>query len=308
MLQSKLKQIYDFTSFVVPEELAINQVKIGQLVDEALSFLSKKHVTWMEADGPVAAEDIVTVRIDSNNAEISRDSMQISVGIGFNKAVEEHVRGLKKGEIVTRNINDTPAKIQVLSIKRKSVPSLTDAFIRGLNMDNIHTITDYKAHLHNEFSEQMKKQHVFKIAQVWIKEGIEKSEFEISEQDIASKFEKVKEMAAKEHLSYEAYIQNYASMDLKNPTVEESEAYMAKSLVRGIKENLLGQYFASGDDPQFSEACYEEELKELSNRENKPIAILRETYSYQDYLQQKYTMSYYNHVLDLSRARIGLTT
>ena len=306
MLKSKLKRIYDFASFVVPEELAIRPEKIERSVEDAVSFLSKKHAAFVESDGPVAAGDVVTVNIEKGGEPLP-DPIQVTVGIGFNKAVEESVLGLKKAETGTMNLNGVPTPFEIARIRRRELPEITDAFIEGLNLENVHTISDYKAKLRDEFSEQSKNQNVYKIAQAWIKEGIEKSEFDISDEDVESKVESVKRMAAGENKSYEDYVRNYASLDLENPTAEESEAYMRGSLIRGIKEAVLGESFASGDGGGFDRTSYANETKELAARQNLSVEQIEASYSFEDYLQQAYKIYYYNHILDMCKDRIGLS-
>lgn len=306
MLKSKLLKKYDFTTFIIPEELSIQHDKIELQVEDAISFLAKKHVTLIESGDPIAPGDIVTVDIESDNTKINQNNVQISVGIGFKKLIEDQVVGMRKGEVKTISIDGDSAALKVVSIKRRIVPEVTDALIDRLNIEHVHTINDYKAHLYNEFSVQLKKQNVFKIAQAWIKEGIAESEFDISEEDIESKLQNVRKYAARENSSYEDYIIAYASVDLTNPTLEESEANIRKSLIRGIQETLLGQSFDSKEGNEFNQQTYENELKELASKEGESIEKLKGNYSFDDYLQQKYTLYYYNYVLDLCRQKIEL--
>lgn len=306
LLKSKLINRYDFTTFVIPEELAIKEDKIEKQVEETFSFVAKKHVTLVETDDVIVAGDIVSVNIESANTKLNQNSVQVSVGIGFNKHIEEQVLGMKRGEVKTISLNGDSAELKVLSTKRRIVPEVTDEFIEGLDIENVHTIAEYRAHLHDEFAEQLKKQNVYKIAQAWIKEGVERSEFDIHEDDVNNKIEKMKKSVVEANSTYEDYVKAYASVDLKNPTFEESEAYIRKSLVRSIKELLLGQSFDSKEGHEYNQESYEKQLEEMANKENEPVATLKEKYSYEDYLQQSYTMLYYNTVLDMCKKRIKL--
>ena len=305
LLKSKLMKRYDFTTFIIPEELSIQHDNIEKQVEDAVSFVAKKHVTLIESGDSIAPGDIVTVDIESDNTNLNKSNVQVSVGIGFNKLIEDHVVGMKKGEVTTISIDGDSAAIKVVNTKRRIVPEVTDEFIDGLSIEHVHTIKDYEAHLYNEFSAQLKKQNVYKIAQAWIKEGIDNSEFEISEEDIANKLQSVKEMAAREDSRYEDYIIKYASVDLEDPTVEESEAYIRKSLIRGIQETLLGQSF-DAEGSEFNQESYENEIKDIASKQGQPVEKLKESYSFEDYHQHQYKLYYYNYVLDLCKKRIEL--
>ena len=306
MLKSKLLNRYDFTTFIIPKELSIQHEKIESQVEDAISFVAKKHVTLRESIDPIASGDIVTIDIESDNNNLNKSNVQVSVGIGFNKRIEDHVVGMKKGEVKTISIDGVSAALKVVSAKRKFVPEVTDEFIDGLNIEHVHTIKEYKAHLYHDFSEQLKKQNVFKIAQAWIKEGVDGSEFDMSEEDIANKLQNVREYAARENSSYENYIKSYASVELENPSVEESEAYVRKSLTRGIQEILLGQSFDSKEGNEFNLETYENDIIEIASKEDQPVEELKKNYTFEDYLQQQYKMYYYNYVLDLCKKRIEL--
>ena len=306
LLKSKLLNRYDFTTFIIPKELSIQHEKIESQVEDAISFVAKKHVTLRESIDPIASGDIVTIDIESDNNNLNKSNVQVSVGIGFNKRIEDHVVGMKKGEVKTISIDGVSAALKVVSAKRKFVPEVTDEFIDGLNIEHVHTIKEYKAHLYHDFSEQLKKQNVFKIAQAWIKEGVDGSEFDMSEEDIANKLQNVREYAARENSSYENYIKSYASVELENPSVEESEAYVRKSLTRGIQEILLGQSFDSKEGNEFNLETYENDIIEIASKEDQPVEELKKNYTFEDYLQQQYKMYYYNYVLDLCKKRIEL--
>ncbi|MDQ0169404.1 hypothetical protein [Paenibacillus tundrae] len=306
MLKSKLLNRYDFSTFIIPEELSIQHEKIESQVEDAISFVAKKHVVLIESSDPIVSGDIVTVDIESDNTDLNKSNVQVSVGIGFNKRIEEHVVGMKIGEVKRISIDGEETTLKVVNAQRKIVPEVTDEFIEGLNIEHVHTIKEYKAHLYHDFSEQLKKQNVFKIAQAWIKAGIDGSEFDMSEEDIAHKLQNVREHAARENSSYEDYIVKYASVELENPSLEESEAYVRKSLTRGIQEMLLGQSFDATGANEFNLETYEKDIKEMANKADQPVEELKKSYSFEDYLQQQYKMHYYNYVLNLCKKRIEL--
>lgn len=170
------------------EKVDISQFQKRFVVDEkaiqtAMNRLVNKHISWSEGEAAKAG-DVVTCSMESSLEKFNRQNMQLTLGIGlFDKEVEAALVGVKAGDRVSLLKGGEKVEIQVLSVRNKHVPQLTDEMVQELALPEVDTVEGYRQHLVEAQKEEQYNDDSYEAYRYVIKTVLERSDIIIREAD-----------------------------------------------------------------------------------------------------------------------------
>lgn len=170
------------------EKVDISQFQKRFVVDEkviqtALNRLVNKHISWSEGEAAKAG-DVVTCSMESNLEKFNRQNMQLTLGIGlFDKEVEKALVGAKAGEKIDLLKDGEKVEIQVLSVRNKYVPQLTDEMVQELALPGVDTVEGYRQHLVEAQKKEQYNDDSYEAYRYVIRTVLERSDIVIKEAD-----------------------------------------------------------------------------------------------------------------------------
>lgn len=291
MLKSVLKQIYDFNNVVVPEEL-LNIEITREEIKNALDRLAEKYLSITEVYDGIVPGDIIAVDLKSNISKYNNKT-QISEGLGyFNKKLEDNLIGMKKGDIKTINIDENSIDTKIISVKRRIIPKISDELVKKEKIDDVNTIEEYEKYIYDEYAARYKNKRMNEVIEKIKEELLNKSEFELDDEDINSACSEMKKQneieAEKLNISFEEEEQEIASEYIENPTIEESEKFLYDLNITTVKTIAMGASFAKKFGIELDRNTYEKEMKSRAEREKTTIEYQKQAIPYFSYLEMKY--------------------
>ena len=292
MFKSEIKKIYDFNKVIIPEELL--NIKIGkEVVINVVARLARKYLTIEEVYDGIVQGDVIAVSLESNIPGYNKNA-QISVGRGiYNKEFENDLIGMKKGDSKDICMRGTPVTTKIISVKRRMIPAVTDEMVKKENVKGVCTVEEYKKYIYDDTLIKLKNRKMSEILDITKEEIINKSEFQLADDDInyMQNIAKVQleKRAQENNLSYEEFLKEMISQFLENPTAEESKKYIADACLRRLKMLVIGTYFAKKRGISLNQETYEKDMKARADREKTSIEIMKDEIPYPAYLEIKYT-------------------
>lgn len=292
MLKSEIKKIYDFNKVIIPEELLNIEIS-NKVIMNVVDRLAKKYLTIEEVYDGIVQGDVINVSLESNIPQYNENA-QISVGREiYKKEFEDELIGMKKGDFKDICLEGNHVTTKIVSVKRRMIPAIADEMVRKENIEGVYTVEKYKKYIYDETLAKLKEGKMRGILQITKEEIINKSEFELNDDDInyIQNIAKIQlgKRAQEENMSYEEYIKEMMSHVLENPTEEEIKKYMADAYLRKLKILIIGMYFAEKRGIKLNQETYEKDMKARADREKTSIEDMREDIPYTDYLEIKYT-------------------
>ena len=135
---------------MLPDRQEIRELARKNVVKDHLILVPLK-------DGEAAKTgDTLTLCTQSSLPKFNKDQVTVSIGRGlYNKALEEALVGLKKGETCHVTVKDQPVSATILGIKRKAAPEPTDEMAAELHQKDfdgkeLTTLAEYEDYLIKE--------------------------------------------------------------------------------------------------------------------------------------------------------------
>ena len=164
-----IKKLYDYREVTVPEALLQAEVTREEM-DAELALAAARFTAIASVDGPVAAGDVVALEYTDDKG---LHRIYANVGKGFDD-MEDRLPGLSLGEkVALRNVEAT-----IVSVKRPTVPALTDAHVQQLGIEGVATTAQLEDHLFLKLAELQRKRKFRGIMGIVSKAIMEKTEFE----------------------------------------------------------------------------------------------------------------------------------
>ena len=144
-----IKKLYDYREVTVPAALLQAEVTREEM-DAELALAAARFTAIASVDGPVAAGDVVALEYTDDKG---LHRIYANVGKGFDD-LEDSLPGLSLGDKVQlRN-----AEATIVSVKRPTVPALTDAHVQQLSIEGVATTAQLEDHLFlNEYEKRSLK-------------------------------------------------------------------------------------------------------------------------------------------------------
>lgn len=177
MGETIIKSLYDFRKVQVPQKLLELEVS-EEAVARELAATAERFLTIETVTDGIRAGDIVQIQFPGEEAG-QMQIMQINMGLGFaGKALEDGLLGLRRGDEKVLPVENRRIPVQVVSVKRRKVPELTDELIGRLGLENIKTVVQYREYTVGRIAQRAAQGKSRALCDFAIKSVLEHSEFE----------------------------------------------------------------------------------------------------------------------------------
>lgn len=228
------------------------------------------------------------VHFDGGKAE----NYSLEIGSGqFIPGFEDQMVGMKKGEEKDINVKfpddyhaenlkgkDSVFHIVLHELKEKKVPVLDEEFIKGLEIENVKTVDEYKKFVKESLKKDREEAADNKLADDIITLAVTNATVEIPEGLVVSaqnrQFKQIENQAKAYGLPVETLLQYYGITDKQSyldaikPNCEAS-----------VKQELVYAEIAKQEKLKVSEKDYNNELQTIANETEKPIEDLKKVYT-----------------------------
>lgn len=293
MSKPEIMEMFDFKNVSIPDKLLEIKVPAAP-VDQALHQVAKRYLTISQTEGPIQNGDIAIVAMQSEDAAWQREGEHINVGLGFSEPIlEESLLGMHAGEKKSLSIRSAYVTIQIRSIRRLTIPALTDAHVQALVLDGVNTIEEYRAHITAKLLERAKQEKLNALVPYVIKQVAEHSRFQIPEDALQTQYDNllcsIRQFARVDEQTPEAeYLPGFCSKQFhKNvKTVEEAKGALRELALEQVKQSAMALRFVEEAGKTFDQSTYEEYLADFSKTVGEPVDTLREAVPYEVYLEK----------------------
>lgn len=243
-----IKQLYDFRQVTVPAALLQAEVT-RQEMDAELALVAARFTAIVAVDGPVAAGDVVALEY-ADDKGLHR--IYANVGKGFDD-VEDRLPGLSVGD----RVQLCNAEATIVSVKRPTVPTLTEAHARQLEIEGVTSLAALEEHLFGKLAQLQRKRKFRGIMGIVSKAMLENTEFEDLEQHPWYQalhevmMGRVAGFAAQNGLSTDQALP--AALRMEGKSLEECRQALKNMCLERAKQAALGQALAGMNGVQISQ-------------------------------------------------------
>lgn len=292
MEDEKVLELYDFRRVPVPDKLLEIKVSREEL-DRQVWDIAKRALTIGRAADGARAGDLVLVQLCSGNAD--EEQVQVNLGTGFwNPFLEETLPGMKIGEAKEIVGTEGTQTVTVTDIKRREFPEITDELVCAQGIPSVDTVAKYRDFVKDRIASGLKRRKMQAISGVVIREVIQKSRFGDLTQETERMYEdtrkNMRKTARAKGVSYKELLAGYFPEKIKS--TEERERKLKEMCLQQIYEEFLGRGLAAQTGVSYSEADYEEEMRQLAESLQCTVAEMKAKRDYETYLSYAYKEYY----------------
>lgn len=161
------------------------------MLDKELEIILKKN-KLVEAVNQIEKNDLVTVNLISDNKKFNQRKLKLVVGSNyFSETLEERLIGLSVNDEKSYIIDNDKVMVEIIDIKRNSLPKLTDEIIKNENIPGVETIADYKKLFYDDSKANYITSEVIKLSIAVFNKLLKESEFSIFEADVEEMLEEM---------------------------------------------------------------------------------------------------------------------
>lgn len=293
MQESFIKKLYDIKETPIPEALLHVEIRQSD-IEKGLKELLIRKLSIEEVEGPVQREDFVVLQLEETEQEEAKE-IQINVGKHFYDAEwEEAFLGTKLHEVVRTAKRDKERRAEVVQIKRRIFPELTDELMREVGLPNVTSVAEAEEQIRENLISAEKEKKMQAIFNIIKERAVELSVFEGLEKMIEDAYQQQMEwferIAQRKEEPVEAVIEK--NIPSKYDTAEKRREYIHQKCEKFIKCSAIGGYYAAMDGKELQKEAYEAEVEEF----RKQGVPERQIPDYQSYLLQYHTEFFYQKV------------
>lgn len=243
-----IKKLYDYREVTVPAALLQAEVTREEM-DAELALAAARFTAIASVDGPVAAGDVVALEYTDDKG---LHRIYANVGKGFDD-LEDSLPGLSLGDKVQLRNAEAP----IVSVKRPTVPALTDAHVQQLGIEGVATTAQLEDHLFLKLAELQRKRKFRGIMGIVSKAIMEKTEFEdllqhpwyLALHDVM--MGRIAGFAAQNGQTVEEAMP--AALRMEGKSLEECRLALQDMCLERAKQAALGQAYAAQNDAQIAQ-------------------------------------------------------
>lgn len=168
-----IKKLYDFRQVSVPAPLMQAEVT-RQDLDAELALAAARFTQIVAVFDPIENGDVVALEYAD---EKGNHRLYANVGKGFDD-VENLLPGLSAGDKLQIRYAGKDVEATVASVKRPTVPALTDDHVQQLGIEDVANIAQLEDHLFAKLAEGQRKRKFRGIMGIVSKPLMENTEFE----------------------------------------------------------------------------------------------------------------------------------
>ena len=282
---AKVKVLFDFKQAQLPDRLFQIQVK-RSAIEKKLYETAERFLTIESQEGEIIKNDIVAVCLKSEKPYLASECERLRVGRGFfYPEVEEALMDKKAGESFSCEIDGEKVEVEILSVKRRVVPALCDAYIKELGLDEISTLAEYTEYVTAELAEEDKEKKEAAICKLVNRQLVEKSEFILEDGEVENSYQEMLQSFEEETESQEEF-ENIMFHLYHVKDLEAAKKKMKEQVEEQIKLTALAEAFAEENQLSWSEEDYEAFIQ-ASISDKMSEEELREAVPMEDFLLQQ---------------------
>lgn len=287
-----LQKLYDFREVELPEALFALTWDPGT-VEAEVQAVRERFLTIVPAE-TAQPGDFATFKLPAQG-ELKEKTVQVNIGKHFYDATfEDSLVGLSVGAEVTMPVAREGSRRGVLvSLKRRELAELSDALIERMELEEVHTIADYREMHKQKLIARDKKKKCNGLFGVVIKKVTENSVFgdltSLTEEKLADYYGQLRDIAEKNGMTFEQF--RKMNTPEKCDTPEKVEAHWHERAEEDVKSILIGKAYVEQVGKTFTHEEYEQKCKEYLAM-GVPQAQIDAQFSYESF-QNSQPIEYY---------------
>lgn len=238
-----IKKLYDFRQVSVPAPLMQAEVT-RQDLDAELALAAARFTQIVAVFDPIENGDVVALEYAD---EKGNHRLYANVGKGFDD-VENLLPGLSAGDKLQIRYAGKDVEATVASVKRPTVPALTDAHVQQLEIENVANIAQFEDYLFAKLAEGQRKRKFRGIMGIVSKALLENTQFEdllqhpwyLALHEVM--MGRVAGFAAQNGLSVEEALP--AALRMEGKSLEDCRQALVDMCLERAKQAALGKAFA----------------------------------------------------------------
>ena len=238
-----IKKLYDFRQVSVPAPLMQAEVT-RQDLDAELALAAARFTQIVAVFDPIENGDVVALEYAD---EKGNHRLYANVGKGFDD-VENLLPGLSAGDKLQIRYAGKDVEATVASVKRPTVPALTDDHVQQLGIEDVANITQFEDYLFAKLAEGQRKRKFRGIMGIVSKALLENTQFEdllqhpwyLALHEVM--MGRVAGFAAQNGLSVEEALP--AALRMEGKSLEDCRQALVDMCLERAKQAALGKAFA----------------------------------------------------------------
>lgn len=150
-MRTKLENHVDLTPYL--DKADLSYIPSEADVDEGVrKALTKGELVLKELgeNAEIQAGNVVLLHTESTLPKFNKACVTVTVGAGlYDKGLEQAIIGLKVGDCKVVTVKEMSVSVEVLQIKSRMVPELTDELVEKQGIEDIHTLSEYRKYYRN---------------------------------------------------------------------------------------------------------------------------------------------------------------
>jgi len=190
------------------------------------------------------------------------ENYELVIGSGqFIPGFEEQMIGLKAGDAkdvhVTFPADYHEAKlagkeavfaIKLHEVKQRVVPTLSEDFVKDLNLDGVNTVIDYTAHLKADIEKEKKEKNANQVTNLAVEQATANATFEVPEEMVKEEAERLQENSTRQIKQYGLDFDTY--LQYMGKTKEEYDKEIDAEALKTIRSQLVIEAIAKAENLQ----------------------------------------------------------
>lgn len=247
--------------------------KNAEMVLKETGVLENKDTAVFDFSGSVDGE-----KFEGGTSE----NYELVIGSGqFIPGFEEQMVGLKAGDEKDIHVTfpndyheaklagkEAVFAIKLHEVKQRVVPTLSDDFVKDLNLEGINTVEEYKAHVKADLEKEKKERNANQVSNLAIEQATANATFEVPEEMVKEESERLMENSTRQIKQYGLDFDTY--LQYMGKTKEDYEKELDAEALRTVRSQLVIEAIAKAENlqatPEEVEAKYLEIVEQYKSQ------------------------------------------
>ena len=271
-MESRVIKLYDFRQL----DLSAYQQKFcadEQMIQREWKNLQNKHSEW-EQGNVIRDGDIAVCNLRSGRAKFQKEGLKLVAGSGmFHKGLEQELIGMEIGQekTVELMLEDAVAEveIQILDVRRRKVPDVTDALAEESGIEGVHTVDAFRQYYINQQKEKFLEEIKYPALHYAVQTIFDKSDILIKKQDwenaVSMELEKYRELCRQEGLTLEEMTEKDFEGKIPVKSYDQLLCMVQDHNWESMMGYAVGKEYAKGEAYAPTPEEYEREMEDYAS-------------------------------------------
>lgn len=296
--QSKALSIFDYREIDLSQYAAPFSMNNEEL-EEKLTKFRTRHAPMTEADS-VETGDFVTLDTVSETPRFRKTGVTLRVGKGlFSRELEQAILGMRVGEPRTIALPDAAAHVTIRSIRRRTLPPLTDDTVASWGIEGAKTVEQLIAVVKEEAQSQYIADTAESVAVAVSGEANRRSVFDLDEEEIRTVEDEGRNMA--EDMLRSAELDPATATDeevlaVSGRTKQEHFDFLRWLSLDGLKSAVIGELMMERDGVEVRAEDYPAALQSCADGMGVTLEEAGKILPYDKFLRQTAATYYFEQI------------